>query len=135
MSGEKKITGAGGTSGGIGSFFIGFIMAVAGGWLITNQVVVTSSRWSIGFFGFRYNTPFGLSLIPFIFGIGFLFFNGKSVIGWLLSIAGLVIIFAGILSSLHIYFKPTTLFHTLLMIVLLVGGIGLLLRSLRPLGK
>ena len=74
---------------------------------------------------------FGLSLIPFIIGIGFLFYNGKSVTGWLLTIAGLVIILAGILMSLHIYFQPTSLFNTLIMLVLLFGGLGLIIRSLR----
>jgi hypothetical protein len=69
--------------------------------------------------------------VPFIIGIAFLFFNGKSVTGWLLTIAGLVIIMAGILFSLHIYFQPTTLFNTLLMLVLLFGGLGLVFRSLK----
>jgi hypothetical protein len=59
----------------------------------------------------------------------------QSIIGRLLTIAGLVIIFAGILTSLHIYFKPTTLFNTLLMIIPLVGGIGLGTRSLRLLER
>jgi hypothetical protein len=64
-------------------------------------------------------------------GIGFLFFNGKSLAGWLLTIAGLVIILAGILMSLHIYFRPTSLFNTLVMLVLLFGGLGLIFRSLK----
>ena len=33
--------GAGGTAGGIGSFLVGFIMAVAGGYLITQHVQVS----------------------------------------------------------------------------------------------
>ena len=33
--------GAGGTSGGLGQFFVGLAMAVAGGYLLTNQVTVT----------------------------------------------------------------------------------------------
>jgi hypothetical protein len=75
---------------------------------------------------------FGLSLIPFILGIGLLFFDGKSKIGWLLALAGAVIIFAGILTNLEIYFRPTSLFNTILMLVLLAGGIGLVARALRP---
>ncbi len=118
--------GAGGTSGGVGKFFLGLIMAVAGGYLLTNQVTVTSGFWH--FFGV---SAFGLSLIPFLFGVGLLFFNGSSVLGWLLTIAGVVIIFAGILTHLNIYFRPTSLFNTLVMLILLVGGIGLLARSLR----
>ena len=79
---------------------------------------------------YRMNS-FGLSLVPFIIGIGFLFFDGKSIVGWLLTIAGLVIILAGILMSLHIYFRPTSLFNTLVMLVLLFGGLGLIFRSLK----
>jgi hypothetical protein len=72
-----------------------------------------------------------LSLIPFIAGIGFIFFDAKSIAGWLLTIAGLVIILAGVLLTLHIFFQPTSLFNTLLMLVLLFGGLGLVLRSLK----
>jgi hypothetical protein len=129
-----KIVGAGGTPGGIGTFFLGFALACAGGWLLTNQVTVTSEYFASAFMvpvlNFRMNT-FGLSLVPFIVGIGFLFFDGKSLAGWLLTIAGLVIILAGILMSLHIYFQPTSLFNTLTMLVLLFGGLGLILRSLK----
>jgi hypothetical protein len=130
----KKFPGAGGTPGGIGIFFLGFAMACIGGWLLTNQVTVSSQYFASGFMipviNYQMN-EFGLSLIPFIFGIGFLFFNGKSLAGWLLTIAGLGIILAGILMSLHIYFRPTSLFNTLIMLVLLFGGLGLVLRSLK----
>lgn len=131
---QNRFVGAGGTPGGVGVFLLGFAMACAGGWLITNQVTVTSEYFASGFMvpiiNFRMNS-FGLSLIPFIVGIGFLFFNGKSVAGWLLTIAGLVIILVGILMSLHIYFQPTSLFNTLMMLVLLFGGLGLICRSLK----
>jgi len=125
MENEPKFNGAGGTPGGIAEFFIGLGMAIAGAYLITNQVVVTSSFWSI----WGYNA-FGLSLLPLIFGIGILFFNGKSIVGWLLLFAGIVIIFAGILMNLQIYFQPTSLFNTVLMLILLAGGIGLIARAI-----
>jgi hypothetical protein len=118
--------GAGGTEGGIGTFLVGFVMAIAGGWLLTNQVMVTTSGWMM--WG---HNAFGLSLIPLLIGIAWLFFDGRSIIAWLLTIAGAVIIFVGILTNLDIYFRPTSLFNTLLMLVLLVGGIGLIARSLR----
>jgi hypothetical protein len=120
------IKGAGGTPGGIGEFLLGFVLAVTGGWLLANQVTVSGGSWGL----WGYNT-FGLSLIPFILGVGLLFFNGRSIIGWLLLIAGLVIVFAGVIVNLHVYFLPTTLFNTLMILVLLFGGIGLLARALR----
>jgi uncharacterized protein len=119
--------GAGGTEGGIGQFFVGLAMAVAGGWLLTNQVTVTSGFW--GYFG---QNTFGLSLLPLVLGIGLLFFDGKSVLGWLLTVGGAAIIFVGILVNLRIYFQPTTLFNTLMMLILLAGGLGLVARALRP---
>ena len=127
MDNESRLRGAGGTPGGIGEFVLGVIMAIAGAYLITTQVVVTSSMWSI----WGYNA-FGLSLFPLIFGIGILFFNGKSIIGWALLVIGVVIIFTGIIMNLHIYFQRTSLFNTILMFVLLAGGIGLILRALAP---
>ena len=69
--------------------------------------------------------------MPLLFGVGLLFFNGRSKLGWLLLIAGAVIVLAGILMNLEIYFRSTSLFNTLLMLVLLFGGLGLIARSLR----
>jgi len=129
---EKKF-GAGGTPGGIGTFLLGFALACAGAWLLTDQVVVSGDYFAsfmVPVVNYRMNS-FGLSLVPFIIGIGFLFFDGKSILGWLLTIAGLVIILAGILMSLHIYFRPTSLFNTLIMLVLLFGGLGLIIRSFK----
>lgn len=119
--------GAGGTPGGVGQFFIGLMLAVAGGWLLTNQVQVsTGGGWYLwGMNGF------GLSLIPFILGVGLIFFNGKSIAGWLLLAAGLVIVFVGILSNLQIYFRSTSLFNTLLMFALLAAGLGMMAAALR----
>ncbi len=119
------IKGAGGTSGGIGTFLLGLGMTVVGGYLLLNQVTVHSGFWS--FWGGR---GFGLTLVPLLVGIGFLFFNGRSVVGWLLSGAGALIILAGVIVNLEIYFRPTSLFNTLLMLALLAGGLGLVARSL-----
>ena len=107
-------------------FLFGLGMAVAGAYLLTNQVTVTSGFWHFG--GFN---AFGLSLVPLILGIGMVFFNGRSLVGWLLVFAGVIIVFVGILTNLEIYFRPTSLFNTILMLALLAGGIGLIARSLR----
>ena len=123
---KKRWEGPGGTRGGAGEFLLGLGMAVAGAYLLTSSVTVTSGSWAV----WGYNA-FGLSLLPFIFGIGLLFFNGRSKVGWLLLFAGVVVIFAGIIMNLHIYFQPTSLFSTIAMLVLLAGGVGLVARALR----
>ena len=101
-------------------------MVVAGGYLILNQVQVTTSSWRFGQYG-----GFGLTLLPLLAGIGILFYSGKSVIGWLLTIAGTAVILASILMNMDIYFRQTTLFNTIVMLGLLFGGLGILARSLR----
>src|SRR5438067_1578492 len=123
---DRRFSDVGGTPGGLGSFVMGLIMSCLGGYLLTNHVLVTSSYWN-----FNGSSAFGISLIPFLFGVAMLFWNGRSVIGWILTIAGLLFIFAGIIMNLHIYFQPASLFNTLVMLILLVGGIGLIARSIR----
>jgi len=78
MNDESRFRRVGGTPGGIGEFCLGFAMAVAGAYLITNRVMVATGFWSM--WGY---SMFGLSLVPLMIGIGILFFNGKSIIGWL----------------------------------------------------
>jgi len=125
MNWEEKITGPGGTPGGFLEFFLGLGMTVIGGYLLTSRVTVTSNFWTL----WGYNAS-GISLVPLIFGVGILFFNGRSILGWILSLAGVSIIFAGILMNLTIYFQPTSLLNTIIMLVLLSGGLGLITKSL-----
>ena len=123
---RTQYTDVGGTPGGLMEFVIGTAMAVAGGYLVTSQVTVTS-----GFWGWWGGNTFGLTLLPLLVGIGILFFDARSVLGWFLAGVGAVIILAGIIANLHIYFRPTSLFNTLMMLGLLAGGLGLVARSLR----
>ncbi|NWF99342.1 MAG: hypothetical protein HXY19_00120 [Thermoanaerobaculaceae bacterium] len=124
------MNGAGGTSGGVGIFFGGLAMLVVGGYLLLQQVTVHSGFW--GWFGGR---TFGLTLLPLVLGVGLLFFDGRSKAGWILTVGGFLIIVAGIVANLEIYFRPTNLFNTLLMLALLAGGMGLIVRSLRNSGQ
>lgn len=119
--------GAGGTSGGVPTFLLGVGMAAAGAFLLTSRVVVQTNGYH--FWGF---SGFGISLIPLLLGVGMLFFDGRSLVGKLLTFIGVVIIFAGILMNLDMYFQQTSLFATLMMLILLVGGVGLVLRAIRP---
>lgn len=119
----------GGTPGGTGAFLAGCAMVVAGGYWLLTRVTVTSAGWR--FWGVN---AFGLSLVPLLVGIGLLFFNGKSIAGWALTAVGALIILAGIIANLGIYFQPSTLFDTLLILGLIAGGIGLVARSLRAYG-
>jgi hypothetical protein len=121
------VKGAGGTSGGLGTFLAGFAMVIAGAYLLLTRVSVAAGGWR--FYGYD---AFGLSLFPLVVGIGVLFYDGRSVVGWVLTAAGALIILVGIVANLHLYIQPTSLFDTLVMLGLLAGGIGVVARSLRP---
>lgn len=138
MTDDRQRRGAGGTSGGLIEFFIGVMMVVAGGYMFMSRVIITTQ-------GFAFRIPyggeanrfleinsFGLALLPLLVGIGFLFFNGRNIIGWFLTAAGLVIIFFGVLLNLDFYFQPTNLYETIIILGLITGGIGLVARALRP---
>jgi hypothetical protein len=123
---ERPLRDVGGTPGGLGYFALGFVLVCLGGYLLSNQVIVAGGYWS-----FSSVNTFGITLVPMLIGIGLLFWNGRSLIGWLLTVAGFLFIIAGVLANLHVYLRPTTLFDTIVMLVMLVGGLGLIARALR----
>ncbi|MFN0278060.1 MAG: hypothetical protein ACKVRN_05585 [Pyrinomonadaceae bacterium] len=114
----------GGTSGGVIEFFLGLAMTISGAYMLISRVVVASGFWNWG----GYNS-LGLTLIPLVVGIAFVFFNGRSIIGWILISVCIIIIASGILMNLQIYFQPTSLFNTVIMLILFAGGIGLIARA------
>jgi hypothetical protein len=107
-------------------FLFGLALAIAGGYLIMNQVQVTSGYWQ--WWG---TNTFGLTLIPLVIGLGLLFFDGRSIAGWALTLGGAIIIFVGILANLEIYFRQTTLFNVILMLTLFAAGLGLMARAVK----
>ncbi|HKA20656.1 MAG TPA: hypothetical protein VKN18_20400 [Blastocatellia bacterium] len=107
-------------------FLFGLALSIAGGYLIMNQVQVTSGYWQ--WWG---TNTFGLTLIPLVIGLGLLFFDGRSIAGWVLTLGAAVIIFVGILANLEIYFRQTTLFNVILMLTLFAAGLGLMARAVK----
>lgn len=122
-----RVRNVGGTKGGLGEFVLGLALLVAGAYLFLDNVVVYGNLWS-SLFGF---SSFGLTLLPLFIGVTFLFFNGRSIVGWVLTGGGAIAIFVGVLARLNIFFRPTSLFNTLLMLVLIAAGIGLVARALK----
>jgi multisubunit Na+/H+ antiporter MnhF subunit len=78
---------------------------------------------------------FGITLLPLLLGIGILFVNGKSFAGRFLTFGGALVIVVGIIANLDIHFQQTSLWNLMVMLVLLVGGIGLVVRSAMPMPR
>jgi hypothetical protein len=125
------INNVGGTPGGTRTFLLGMVMLIVGGYLLLDLVSVNGGYWNWGFAG-GHGRTFGITLLPLLFGIGILFANGRSFAGRALTGAGALIIVTGIIANLDIEFRQTSLLNTLLVLVLIVGGIGLIVRSVMP---
>ena len=123
----SPVRGAGGTPGGFGTFFAGLAMVLVGGYLFMSRVTVSTGYWTL--WGYD---AFGVSLLALLAGIAVLFFNGRSPVGWLLALGSAAAIVIGIITNLRVYFQPTSLFGTLLMLGLLAAGLGTIARALRP---
>ena len=128
--------GAGGTTGGTGRFFIGLVMLVAGGYLFLSNVQVLS-HMRFGGFGYGAFSSYqvfltsGYVFIPIIFGIGFLFYNARNPIGWVLLLGGLVMLIVGVIASVNLRMVRLSAFQLITILVLMMGGLGLFLSSLR----
>lgn len=129
--------GAGGTSGGLGQFFIGFIMMCTGFYLLLNAITVSSSfgmgmrLYRFSAMGGGYSVTSGMIMIPFMFGVGMIFYNSKNKIGWLLTVGSLAALIFGVISTLRFSFRSMSSFDLIVILVLAMGGLGLFLRSLK----
>ena len=125
--------GAGGSDGGTGTFLIGVIMMIGGGYLLLSGIVVRPN-FGLGsrVFGIG-GVPItsGMVFIPFMFGIGMVFYNAKNWLGWLLAGGSLIALIFGVIANMTLQFERMSAFDLIVILVLLVGGIGLFLRSLR----
>ncbi|MCX7559049.1 hypothetical protein OS190_05665 [Sulfitobacter sp. F26204] len=125
--------GAGGNDGGTGSFLIGLAMMIGGGYLLLNGIVVRPN-FSMGsrVFGIGgVSITSGMVLIPFMFGVGIIFYNARKWIGWLLAGGSLMALIFGVIANMTLQLARMSAFDLIVILVLLVGGIGLFLRSLR----
>jgi uncharacterized protein len=131
-----QLQGAGGTQGGSMTFVIGLIMACAGFYMLLDNIVV-SQGFGFGYalyrinYGGGWNVTGGGLLIPFMFGVGWIFYNARAPWGWVLAGGALVAIIFGVLMSLSISIRTMSLLNLIIILVLMVGGLGLFVRSLR----
>jgi uncharacterized protein len=125
--------GAGGTSGGIGTFFIGVLMFVLGLYLLLKNIYVYNNfSLSMRFYNWGgVSITSGIIMIPFMIGLGMVFYNYKNWIGWLLFAGSLVLMIVGVITSTQFTLASMTAFDLIVILVLLVGGLGLLLRSFK----
>jgi len=121
------------SGGGAGRFFIGLVMMIGGGYLFLDSVQVSHHMsWGMSLFnvGGMKLTP-GLVLVPFLFGIGMVFYNPDNDIGWILILVTLVMLAIGVINSLNFHMRRMSAFELLMILGLAIGGLGLFLSGIR----
>ncbi len=126
----------GGRPGGEVKFLIGVVLTAVGVWLFFDSVRFTTghmgmisgaiSRGRGG--GLMETTSMGVVLVPLFIGVVALFFDVKKTWGWALVGLGLLILGVEVVSR----FRPIMAIkgtHLFILIVLMAGGLGLMLRG------
>jgi hypothetical protein len=109
--------------------------------MLLNAIHVTSSfgmgmrLYGFSAMGGMMNITSGMVMIPFMFGVGLIFYNGKNILGWILAIGSITALIFGVISSIRFSFRTMTSFDLIVILVLAIGGLGLFLRSLKALDK
>jgi hypothetical protein len=129
--------GAGGTSGGTGRFFIGLIMMCSGFYMLLQSINISTNfgfgmrLMGFSIFGQQVGITSGMVIVPFMFGIGMIFYNSKKILGWVLSIGSVSAMIFGVISSTHFTLRTMTAFELIVILALSMGGLGMFLSSLR----
>ena len=124
--------------GDFSQFLVGACLFGAGGFLLSNQVLVRS-EWISGYRGgwgaglsFLFGTSgMGLLMVPLGIGVCMLFAGTYRRWANLLIWASLAALLAGVLSSIRIEFRSTTLWQLIAFIVMIASGGGLMFRGAR----
>ncbi len=111
-------------------FLAGLAMLVVGLFIFSQKVMVYSGffgGWMM-FGGFHLNN--GLIMVPLIIGIVWMFASGGSFPSKIMTGLGGLIIVAAIILSTNISLTRVTLYEWILILVLIFGGAGILVRIL-----
>jgi len=113
-------------------FLLGLMMSAIGIYILLKSIHVSNTfsmnyRFSYGSVG----VPAEILFLGFILGVGMLFFNSKNVVAWLVTIASLGFLIVGVIMNLNVSLASMDAFSFLSILVLVGGGAGLLLGSMR----
>lgn len=108
-------------------FYMGILLIIAGLFFLLSKAVVYSGfyGWSVG--GLNIST--GIVVVPLMIGIIWLVNNPKSILARLITIAGAIFIVGSIIINIRISFTTTSMVDYIIMMLLIAGGIGLIIKA------
>ena len=108
-------------------YFGGMGLVMLGLFLLFQHVKLTTGFW---FWGLSPTHGFGLMLIPLLFGIGWIFYNAKSIWGWAITIITVITMVFAVLSSLSIRFDQMSLLGVIMILLPFALGFALILQGI-----
>ncbi len=97
----------------------GFALMLTGIFMVAHHVQIGTGMMSWFGFGGR---GFGLILIPLLVGIGFLLYDYKNRVGWVITAASIAVVIFAVLSQLVMWFPHISLFGLVLMLLPFAAG-------------
>lgn len=128
---KSKIVQVRAQRGSAGNLILGFVMMCAGFYLLLQSIVVTQSYFlGVGLYHLGgMSVTSGMILVPLVFGIGIIFYNTSSLLGWALAIGSLAALVIGVIVNTHFALRSMSLFEIIGIFILAIGGLGLFLRG------
>lgn len=111
-------------------FIAGLAMLIAGLFILSQKVMVRSGFFGGGISLGGFQIGNGLIMVPFIAGIVWMFASGGKIGSKILTGIGIFIIVVAIVLSTNISMVTMTLFDWVVILVLIFGGSGLVIRAL-----
>lgn len=111
-------------------FLAGLAMLIAGLFIFSQKVMVSSGFFGHGFSIGGLHMGNGLIMVPFIIGIVWMFVTDGSVGSKLFTAASILIVILAIIMTTNIHLTYVTLYEWALILVLIFGGAGLVARIL-----
>lgn len=111
-------------------FLAGLAMLIAGLFIFSQKVMVTSGFFGYGFRLGGMHMGNGLIMVPFIIGVVWMFVTEGSTASKLFTAASVLIVILAIILTTDIRLTHVTLYEWVLILVLIFGGAGLVARIL-----
>lgn len=111
-------------------FLAGLAMLIAGLFIFSQKVMVTSGFFGYGFRLGGMHMGNGLIMVPFIIGVVWMFVTEGSTASKLFTTASILIVILAVILTTDIRLTQVTLYEWVLILVLIFGGAGLVARIL-----
>lgn len=108
-------------------YFGGMALVMLGLFLLFQHVKLTTGYW---FWGMSATHGIGLMLIPLIFGIGWIFYNAKSMWGWIITAVSIITMVFTVLATLRLQFDQMSMLGVIMMLLPFAFGFALILQGI-----